>query len=183
MTVADAEKVLETPRLLLEPLVPSHATLLYSPLSAAQLYTFIPQEPPVSAVSLRARYATLSARRSPDGREMWLNWALRRRDTGAYVGTMQATVRADRTAMLAYMISVPSQGQGYAFEGAARVLTHLFDDYRVGVVMAEIDTRNAASIRLVETLGFVRVAMVTGADIFKGSVSDEYHYERRGDAR
>ncbi len=182
MTSVDPEKILETSRLFLEPLAPFHAAKLYPFLGAAQLYAFIPDEPPVSVERLQARYATLSARRSPDGRDLWLNWALRRRNTDVYVGTMQATVRADRTAMLAYMIFVPSQGQGYASEGAARVLTHLFDDYHVGVVAAEIDTRNAASIRLVETLGFVRVATVVGADVFKGTVSDEYRYERRGNA-
>jgi len=64
----------------------------------------------IATKRLWTRYATLSARRSPDDQNLWLNWALRRRDTGSYVGTMQATVRADRTAMLAYMISVPSQG-------------------------------------------------------------------------
>ena len=177
MTVVNPEKTLETSRLLLEPLVPSHGVHLHAPLSAAQLYTFIPQEPPASRESLEARYTALSARRSPDGQELRLNWALRRRDIGAYVGTLQATVRADRTAMLAYMVFVAFQGRGYAVEGAARVLAHLFDDYHVSVVVAEIDTRNGASIRLVEALGFVRVAMVPGADFFKGSLSDEYRYE------
>jgi len=177
VTVVNPEKTLETSRLLLEPLIPSHAATLHEPLSAAQLYTFIPQEPPASRESLEARYVTLSARHSPDGHDIWLNWALRRRDIGAYVGTLQATVRADRTAMLAYMVFVAFQGRGYAVEGAACVLAHLFDDYHVSVVVAEIDTRNGASIRLVEALGFVRVAMVPGADFFKGTVSDEYRYE------
>src|SRR5579871_865000 len=146
MAVVDPEQVLETPRLLLEPLVPAHAAALYAPLQAASLYTFIPQEPPNSLESLQARYTALSLRRSPDGQERWLNWALRRRDTGDYVGTMQATVRAGGTALLAYLTFVEFQRQGYAAEGAARVVAHLFDDYLVRVVVAEIDTRNAASI-------------------------------------
>jgi len=79
--------------------------------------------------------------------------------------------------MLAYMVFVAFQGRGYAVEGAARALAHLFDDYHVSVVAAEIDTRNSASIRLVEALGFVRVAMIPGTDFFKGSLSDDYRYE------
>jgi ribosomal-protein-alanine N-acetyltransferase len=47
----------------------------------------------------------------------------------------------------------------------------------VSRVAAEIDTRNTASIHLVEALGFARVATTPGADFFKGAASDEYRYE------
>lgn len=46
---------------------------------------------------------------------------------------------------------------------------------RVGT---EIDTRNTASTRLVEALGFALVALTPNADFFKGTASDEYRYER-----
>jgi ribosomal-protein-alanine N-acetyltransferase len=52
-------------------------------------------------------------------------------------------------------------------------------EYRVCRVFAEIDTRNARSIRLVERLGFTRVALSPRADYFKGAYSDEYRYEWR----
>ena len=177
MARIDPELPLETPRLLLEPLVVGHATALFDPLQAPELYTYIPQDPPSSQEALKTRYEPLSSRRSPDGREVWLNWALRQRASGAYVGTVQATVRADHTALLAYMIFVPFWRQGYAREGCARVLTHVFEEYHVSQVIAEIDTRNTNSIQLVEALGFTRVATTPGADFFKGAVSDEYRYE------
>jgi L-amino acid N-acyltransferase YncA len=41
----------------------------------------------------------------------------------------------------------------------------------------KIDTRNVASIALVESLGFERVAFHKDADHFKGSSSGEYRYE------
>lgn len=177
MARIDPELPLETPRLLLEPLALSHASALFEPLQTPELYTYIPQEAPVSLEALTARYATLSGRHSPDGREIWLNWALRQRATGVYVGTAQATVRTDHTALLAYMIFPAFWRQGYAREACARVLAHLFEDYYVSQVAAEIDTRNAASVRLVESLGFTRVATTPGADFFKGAASDEYRYE------
>jgi RimJ/RimL family protein N-acetyltransferase len=167
----------QTPRLLLEPLVTGHAIALFEALQAPDLYIYIPQEPPSSLGALTARYAALSSRRSPDGHEAWLNWALRQRATGDYVGTVQATVRADHTALLAYMVFPAFWRQGYAREGCARVLAHLFEDYHVSRVAAEIDTRNTASIHLVEALGFARVATTPGADFFKGAASDEYRYE------
>jgi len=43
---------------------------------------------------------------------------------------------------------------------------------------AYVDTRNKASIRLLERLGFERVDATKDADFFKGESSDEYVYHR-----
>jgi [ribosomal protein S5]-alanine N-acetyltransferase len=171
------EARLETSRLLLEPLVPTHAPMLYEPLQDERLYRFIPQDPSATPQVLEERYEFLSSRRSPDGREAWLNWALGERSSGDHAGTLEATVDENLTATVAYMIFVPYQRRGIAAEACGRLLEHLFEDYRVGVVAAEIDTRNVASIALVESLGFSRVAFQRDADHFKGSSSDEYRYE------
>ena len=174
------EASLETSRLLLEPILPAHASLLYEGLQDEQLYRFIPQDPPASLGALEDRYEFLSGRRSTDGREAWLNWAVRGRTSGDYAGTLEATIEEKPPAFIAYMVFVPYQRRGFAAEACGRLLEHLFDDYRVGVVAAEIDTRNAASIALVESLGFERVGFQKDADHFKGSTSDEYRYEIEG---
>ncbi len=171
------ENEMALPRLCLEPLVVAHATALYTALQDPALYTFIPQDPPLSLADLLVRYAALSMRRSPTGQEVWLNWVLRRRGTDDYVGAVQATIHEDRTTMLAYMIFPSFWGHGYAREGCARVLTHLREAYDVSRVAAEIDTRNTASIQLIEVLGFNRVALTPHADFFKGAESDEYLFE------
>ena len=75
------------------------------------------------------------------------------------------------------MIFPPFWRQGYALEGCGCLLNHLFQGYGVSVVTAEIDTRNLASISLVETLGFKHVSTQTNADFFKGAVSHELRYE------
>lgn len=172
------ERVLETRRLLLEPLTAAHAAELYEHLLDRRLYTFIPQDPPASGRVLEDRYRKLSStRRSPDGSEAWLNWAVRERETGRYAGTLEATVEGDRTAAISYTVFVPYQRRGFAAEGCERILAHLFEDYGVSVIVAEIDTRNAASVALVESLDFGRVALLEGVDHFKGVSSDEYRYE------
>jgi [ribosomal protein S5]-alanine N-acetyltransferase len=171
------ETRLETPRLLLEPILPTHASNLYERMQDERLYRFIPQDPPASLEALTDRYDFLSARRSPDGREAWLNWAVRERASGDYAGTLETTVFGDSTAIIAYMVFVPFQQRGIATEACGRLLEHLFDDYRLGRVAAEVDTRNVASIALVESLGFERVGFQKDADHFKGSSSDEYRYE------
>jgi [ribosomal protein S5]-alanine N-acetyltransferase len=171
------EARLETPRLLLEPILLAHAPVLYERMQEERLYQFIPQDPPDTPRALEDRYDFLSARRSPDGREAWLNWAVRERDSGEYAGTLEATVYDNKTAIIAYIVFLPYQRRGIAAEACGRLLEHLFEDYRVGMVAAEIDTRNAASIALVESLGFERVGFQKDADHFKGSTSDEYRYE------
>jgi ribosomal-protein-alanine N-acetyltransferase len=180
------ETTLETERLFLEPLLPEHATLLLENLADERLYRFIPTDAPESAEALETRYRKLSSRRSPDGAEVWLNFAMRLREEGtlpkaSYVGMLEATVFPNRSAYIAYTVFVPFWRQGYAREGCARMLRHLLEDYRVLVVVAEMDTRNAASVSLAEALSFERVGTTLGADHFKGSVSDEHRYELRVD--
>ena len=177
--LVEPERVLGTGRLFLEPLTAAHATELYEPLLDLRLYDFIPQDPPASSLALEERYRKLVTRRSPDGREAWLNWAMRDREAGGCIGVLEATVQGDGTAFMAYTVFVRFQRRGFAAEGCRRLIGHLFEDYGVGVVVAEIDTRNAPSIALVESLGFRRVAFVEGADHFKGASSDEYRYELR----
>lgn len=173
------EEVLETRRMSLEPIRVSHAASVYENLLEEDLHRFIPRDPPESLQALEERYRILSSRASPDGREVWLNWAMRLRGSDGYVGLLETTLFEDRTSAIAYTVFVEHQKKGFAAEGCGRVLRHLFEDYEIGVVAAEIDTRNAASIALAESLGFGRVATTWDADYFKGASSDEHRYELR----
>ncbi|HYX50090.1 MAG TPA: GNAT family N-acetyltransferase [Ktedonobacteraceae bacterium] len=175
----DPQALLETPRLVLEPIQITHARALYESLQAASIYDYIPGTPPGSVEALATRYQRLSSRKSLDEQETWLNWVMCERREDRYVGTVQATVYPDATALLAYMVFPAFWRRGYAREGCERILDLLFEDYQVHTVSAEIDTRNLASIHLIESLGFQRVAITLNADFFKGATSHEYRYERR----
>lgn len=179
MRFIDPEALLETPRLVLEPLQITHALALYEPLQAAPIYDYIPEAPSASVEALTTRYQRLSSRKSPAEREAWLNWAMRERREDRYVGILQATVYPDAAAYLAYIVFPAFWRQEYAREGCERILDLLFEDYQVNKVSAEIDTRNMASIHLIESLGFQRVATTLNADFFKGATSHEYRYELR----
>lgn len=173
-----AEQTIQTARLVLDPLLPTHAAALFTALQDSRLYTYIPDDPPITLTALAARYRRLARRRSPDGREVWLNWVANLRGADQPIGAFQATIPPDGPALLAYMIFAPFQRQGYACEGMKAIVARLATVYGVRQVAAEIDTRNAASIALVERLGFTRVATQRNADTFKGATSDEYRYER-----
>jgi hypothetical protein len=82
-----------TERLDLEPLAVAHAGELAPLLDDVSLHEFTGGVPlPTAAVA--ARYARLAARRSPDGGQLWGNWVIRVRATGAAAGIVQATLPA-----------------------------------------------------------------------------------------
>ena len=171
-----ADDVLETPRLRLEPIARHHAAPLFAALGDATIYRFMPEDPPGDLSKLEERYEFLEARRSPDGTQGWLNWAVRLRSESTWIGTLQATVYEDGVAGIAYVLAPSHWGHGYATEGVRRVVRLLFDEHGCPEVFAEVDTRNASSIRLLKRLGFVRVGETLDADFFKGSGSDEFRY-------
>ena len=175
--LVDGDSILETERLRLEPLTPQHAPHLFHVLSDERIYTYIPEDPLPDPDALARRYQRLATRRSPSGTELWLNWAVQRKQEHDYIGTLQATVSADQHATIAYLVNPAFWGYGYAQEACRRLLTLLFGVYHVQDVLAEVDTRNHASWILLERLGFRRIAVRQAADHFKGASSDEYTYE------
>jgi [ribosomal protein S5]-alanine N-acetyltransferase len=176
VTTPDVETTLETERLILEPLRVAHAAEMFTLLQDARIFTFIPHDSPRHIGEVEARLARLETRRSPDGGEQWLNWIVRTKSDRACVGRVEATLRRSGAAHIAYEIAPDRWGLGYGTEACARMIRALFDDFGVSIIKAEIDTRNAASIRLVERLGFRRAGVRERADYFKSMPSDEVDY-------
>jgi len=149
---------LTTPRLSLEPLTREHAPELFAALSDPAIYRYIEEKPPVSLDALAERYARLESRKSADGREHWLNWAVREIASGAAVGFVQATAFKDRSAFVAYVIAPAYQKRGFAREATAAMNDELRASYNVRRFRASVDPRNAASIALLVALGFTESA-------------------------
>lgn len=169
--------MIETVNLRLEPLRKEHAVLLFALLSDAQLYALMPEQQPRSLHALEKRYTMLETRKSSDGTEHWLNWVIFDRGTQSPLGTFQATVRDDAPSDIAYIIFSAHWRKGIAREAGAGVIDHVFNSYPTPMLAANMDIRNIASMKLVESLGFTRTAFIPNADTFKGMTSDEYRYE------
>ena len=145
---------LTTDRLALEPLRVADADQLAPVLDDPALHTFTGGTPD-TVDQLRERYRRQVAGRSPDGSACWLNWVVRLRDSGAAVGTVQATVttQEDRTvAELAWVVAAPHQRRGYAREAAGEMVRRLRDE-GVEVVVAHVHPEHAASIAVARALG------------------------------
>jgi len=146
-------RTLETQRLILEPQTAEHAPEMFALLSDPNIYEF-ENAPPSSEQSLTKRYHTLESRRSPDGTEQWLNWVLRNRAGGRLIGYVQATVRTDSQAFIAYEISSVYWGQGFGQEAVRAMIEELGASYGVEAAIAVFKKRNFRSRHLLLRLGF-----------------------------
>ena len=81
----------------LEPLNKSHAHKMYAGLCIADDYKFIPSNPPASLDELESRYDRISQHNAADKSEIWLNWVIINRKSGACLGYVQSTVMVDKS--------------------------------------------------------------------------------------
>jgi [ribosomal protein S5]-alanine N-acetyltransferase len=81
-----------------------------------------------------------------------------------------------RSASLGYCLGETAWGHGYATEAARALLKWAFDTLDLNRVQAEADTRNVASARVLEKLGFVREGTLREDCIVEGVVSDSWVY-------
>src|SRR5215470_13258574 len=143
---------LSSARLRLVPVTVADAAEMVPVLSGEALYAYTGGAPP-GLDELRARYAGQAAGWSPDGREEWRNWILRREPGGEAVGYVQATItREGRRAEIAWVVGLRWQGRGYATE-AARALVGWLDARGVQVVQAHIHPEHAASAAVARRAG------------------------------
>lgn len=161
---------------MLEPLRAAHAAEMFVLLADRRMYGHVPHDPPRSEEWLRARYARLESRSSPDGHQRWLNWALRRRADATCVGRVESTVCENGDVWVAYMIGADHWRQGYATEAMGRLIAGLFTDPVVRRLVATVDTRNIGSMRVVEKLGFARGAEPHPAETIGGRPSEDWEY-------
>jgi len=164
--VIDLDRGWATERLDLEPLIVAHAAELAPLLDDASLHAFTAGAP-LPADALAARYARLATRRSPDGDQMWGNWVLRVRATGAAAGTVQATLPAGGPAAgpaeVAWVVVRAAQGRGYATEAARSLVARLREEG--WTVMAHIHPGHLASQRVARAAGLSPTSDVHDGEI------------------
>lgn len=177
MELVQPECVLSSRRLILQPILPLHALALFADIQAPELYRFIPDNPPETKEVLEDKYTRWVRRRSVDGTEIWLNYAVYCPRYSNYIGTVQATLHDFGKTYIAYEVFPRYWRQGFAQEACMALITHLFTGYKVSTVSALVDTRNKPSWKLLESLNFQRIGIIENADEFKGAVSNEYIYE------
>lgn len=171
------EEYVHSQNFVLEPIKPSHALVLFDALQSNSMYEFIPTNPPTSINLLIEKFTKWSKRSSDDGKEIWLNYAIRDRLESIYIGLVQATLVEDGDNYIAYEVIPEFWRRGVATEVMTAFIDCLFGNFEINILTAHIDSRNIASINLIKKLRFNQVGFLKNADHFKGSDSDEFIYQ------
>jgi RimJ/RimL family protein N-acetyltransferase len=164
--VIDLDRGWPVERVDLEPLAAAHAAELAPLLDDASLHEFTGGAP-LSAAALAARFARLAVRRSPDGEQLWGNWVLRIRATGAVAGMIQATLPAGGPeagpAEVAWVVVRAAQSRGYAKEAASSLVAVL---QQAGwTVVAHIHPGHVASQRVARAAGLSPTTDVLNGEV------------------
>jgi RimJ/RimL family protein N-acetyltransferase len=166
---------LHTARLRLRPFNDSDANALFALHSNAYVLRYW-DSPPWSNRLRAERFITTCRQIAEAGTGTRL--AVDRVSDAAFIGWCSLTRwNPDyRSASMGYCFDDAAWGQGYATEAARALLQWAFDTLDLNRVQAETDTRNAASARVLEKLGFVREGTLREDCVVNGEVSDSWVY-------
>jgi [ribosomal protein S5]-alanine N-acetyltransferase len=165
---------LKTLRLRLRPFADTDVDAIFALQSNARILRYW-DAPPWKERAQAERFIAACRQMEADGAGARL--AIERVDSG-FIGwcALSGWKPAYRSARLGYCLDDAAWGQGFATEAAGAVLQWAFDTLGLNRIQAETDTRNAASGRVLEKLGFVREGRLREDCVVAGEVSDSWVY-------
>jgi RimJ/RimL family protein N-acetyltransferase len=166
---------LPTARLLLRPVTSADADALFAMHSNAHVLRYW-DSPPWSERARADRFILACQHMADDGSGARL--AIDRVSDQAFIGWcgLSRWNPDYRSASMGYCLDDVAWGHGYATEAARALLQWAFDTLDLNRVQAETDTRNTASARVLDKLGFVREGTLREDCIVNGEVSDSWVY-------
>ncbi|MDO9378083.1 MAG: GNAT family protein [Nocardioidaceae bacterium] len=164
---------LTTARLRLRPFTGADEHALYTMHSDAHVLRYW-DAPPWTDPARATRFVASCADMAEEGTGARL--AIDQVADGAFVGwcSLSRWDPVHRSASLGYCLDRSAWGRGQATEAAHAVLRWAFDTLDLNRVQAETDTRNAASARVLEKLGFRREGTLREDCVVDGVVSDSW---------
>jgi [ribosomal protein S5]-alanine N-acetyltransferase len=166
---------LRTARLSLRPFTDADTDALFALRSNVQVMRY--WDAPLWVERAQAEEFIAACRRmAKDG--SGARWAIDRGSDEAFIGWCGLTRwnHVYRSASMGYCLDDAAWGCGYATEAARAVLHWAFDSLDLNRVQAEVDTRNAASARVLEKIGFVREGTLREDCVVNNDVSDSWVY-------
>ncbi|MEV8533176.1 GNAT family protein [Streptomyces sp. NPDC051211] len=168
-----ATPTLHTARLRLRPFTDIDADPLFALHSSTYVMRYW-DSPPWTERARAERFIAMCRKMADEGTGARV--AIDRASDGAFVGWCVLTGwNPDyRSASLGYCLDDAMWGHGYATEAAHALLQWAFDTLDLNRVQAETDTRNVASARVLEKIGFVREGTLREDCVVNGEVSDSW---------
>ncbi len=105
-------------------------------------------------------------------------WGVARRSDDKIIGTctLAQVDPQNRRAEIGFILRQDHWGQGYMSEATRTLFTFAFEELGLHRVEADVDPRNKASIRLLESLGFQREGYLRERWIVGGEINDTVFY-------
>jgi RimJ/RimL family protein N-acetyltransferase len=168
---------LETPRLILRPFEDRDAVIFAAYRSDPEVAHYQGWEAPYS-LEQAEEFVSEMNNRAPGVPGEWFQVAIARKEDGLFIGDCVFKRLADepRVAEIGYTLARGYQRQGYASEAIHALLDYLFGSFGLHRVLANCDPKNAASIRLLEKLGFRHEGCFIESLWLKGEWVDEDWY-------
>jgi RimJ/RimL family protein N-acetyltransferase len=110
--------------------------------------------------------------------EKMFKWGIALRDSNTVIGTttlFNLSLENGR-AELGYAMAHPHWGKGYMNEALTALVSHAFEVMELRRLEADVDPRNAASIRTLERLGFQREGFLRERWHVNGEIQDAFFY-------
>ncbi len=168
-----ATPTLHTARLRLRPFTDTDADDLFALHSNAHVLRYW-DSPPWTERERAERFLASCRQMAEDG--SGARPAVERASDGTFLGWCGLTRwnPGYRSASLGYCFDDAAWGQGYATEAARALLEWAFGTLDLNRVQAEADTRNPASARVLEKLGFQLEGTLREDCVVNGDVSDSW---------
>jgi RimJ/RimL family protein N-acetyltransferase len=106
----------------------------------------------------------------------WMQIAVAERETDALLGDCALHFIDSEQCEIGFTFARSQQGKGYAHEAVSALLVRLFKEWQRHRVIAIVDVRNTAAIRLLQRLQFRQEAHFQQHVRFKGAWCDELQF-------
>lgn len=156
---------LHTPRLILRTARASDLDAMHAVLSDPRA-TLWWSTPPHETLEQTKAWLDAMIANGPDHPDFVVEWNSR------VIGKAGFYVMPD----VGYILDPDTWGQGLAHEAVAAAVDHVFSTRRVETLTADVDPENAASIRLLERLGFIRTGAAERTWNVGGVWKDSLYY-------
>ena len=167
--------IITTPRLVLRWISEDDIDSLYEIFSdphVMRYWSTVPLPDREAAVALQREIA------EGNGSETMLKWGIALRDSNRMIGTTTLfNLSLDNgRAEIGYAMAHAYWGKGYMNEALTALVAHAFEVMELRRLEADVDPRNAASIRTLERLGFQREGFLRERWHVNGEIQDAFFY-------
>jgi RimJ/RimL family protein N-acetyltransferase len=170
--MADETPTLETERLTLRPMRAGDAVVMHEIFSDPEAMRYWNTPPHPSPEHTADRLAA-GIERASRGESLW--WGLERKQDGLLLGNVgiwPSAVQPEYRAELGYILGREHWGQGYMNEAQTAAVDHAFGALGLRRLEADVDPRNAGSLRSLKRLGFRREGLLRERWEVGGEITD-----------